>query len=191
MNQHTGKPVNPNEPLAPESLFHFCGDTLIDRPYDIPIPKPTLEQLYQAIKARLCYELGFHLYEENDNPDFDFDPFANQVQNALPKSDDTETTQITRKRGSPRKHALPVETIEDEPLANTSTEAEAVKSTVFDSEFVDPEPVHPADAVATVEPVAGSEPMVLPEPMDSGTESNHVPESVGFETNQPQDNEPS
>ena len=92
--------IDPNHPLEPSSFFHYMGSTGIDQPYFSGMPVATMEQFYQAIKARLVYELTG---EGRLNPELDDDFLLNVTGgHGQDYGDDPLANPRQERRGRPR-----------------------------------------------------------------------------------------
>jgi hypothetical protein len=98
--------IDTSNPLNPEgSFFHYLGPCGLAQPYYTGLPTATLEQFYQAIKARLVYELvqSGHL-----NPDIlldftgDMPVYGVDDEDDEPRENESAEEAEKRTRGRPR-----------------------------------------------------------------------------------------
>ena len=94
--------IDPSNPIDPNgSFFNYFGDTGIAQPYFSGKACVTLEQFYQAIKARMFYEL---IQEGGFNPSAKIDRLLNLSgdDETLNEMKEIENDEDKPRRGRPR-----------------------------------------------------------------------------------------
>ena len=163
--------IDPADPLHPDgSFFHFMGATAIAQPYYVGVPCATLEQLYQAFKARLMYELNLEepnalntsdkveLGEDLDSDDVELPDVVNLTESPKPRGRPRLTEAEREARITERRAKQQAATSSD----SVQVSNEALPATIPVVSPIESSPA-PTDGVSVVDlPVASLPPLDLP-----------------------------